>query len=248
MPRLISRLEPVKGLLIICAIYCLAPVFSSVAASMIIALSAVLRHGIEAIDFSRLDKYALGTVALVGEFSLLSLSGLVAIWASRRYTDVSWYRQNCAWWMEVGWGVAASIAYLLLIKLVVLPCLFYMRPPDTAYNRTFFGITSYSQTSASIIGRAFFIDTVYAPVVETVLFISAAYWPLRQKLAMLPTLLVVAVFFAALHNQTPWFFQYLAFSIVNLSLFEMRKSLLAPATHHVIANMVIYGGQLWWGK
>lgn len=245
MPRMISRLEPVRGLLIVCAVYYLGPRICSIAVSLIIELTAVLRHGVAALDSPDVDTYAVRTAVLVGQFSLLLFSGVTAIWATRRYAIVWWSRQGSSYWVEVAWGVAASIAYLILVKLVVLPCLFYMRPPDTVYNTPFFEITSYSQASASIIARAFFINTVYSPIVETILFIAAVYWPLRQRFAMLPTLLVVAVFFAALHNQTPWFFQYLVFSIVNLSLFEIRKSLLAPATHHIIANMVIYSGQLW---
>lgn len=184
------------------------------------------------------------TAGLAGEFSLLAASGAVAIWMIRRYALASRFRGKGSALFEIGYGIAATIVYVLLIKLIVLPCLYHMRPSDTVDQRSFFDIASYSRASSGIVARAFFINTIYSPIVETFLFVGGVYAPLRERLALLPSLLIVTVTFSALHSQNPWFFQYLAFAVVNLLLFEMRKSLLAPATHHVLANLVVYGSQL----
>lgn len=140
-------------------------------------------------------------------------------------------------WREAGIGVAGYVAALPLMALSVLVSSFLMRLSGTTPSHP---VSEQIGTAGPMLAlQLFALASLYAPVVEELMFRGALYHHVRRKLPWWLAALAVGVLFAAIHPQGWVGIPMLTtVALAFAALREWRGSIIAPIVAHACVNTV----------
>lgn len=240
-PRLKSIL---CGLVLVICVYAVVPTVVAWSAAFLAGCIAVAQGGAHALDVVTVQQRLGKIEGFFGELTLLIGSGLLAFYLWSHVSNLYFFVKRSRW-REVAIGIIIGIVNYFSAKLVVVPWLYLARPLDSNWLHTqYYSVQSYGHSYIGQVASVFFVDTCYVSLVETIVFIGLLYQRLRNYWGLLTSLLFASAVFATSHRSELLFFEFFLFALINLAIYEWRRSLAAPFFHHVTFNALIYGSQL----
>jgi membrane protease YdiL (CAAX protease family) len=230
---------------IVVAVYAILPILAAASAICIAAAVAIASGGKEFYFSATFVKYSSNLEVFAGELALLAISGIVAaiVW-TRRGSDLRIFEKSSGW-VDALLGVGAAVIFHFVVRGFLLPWLYLAMPVGAKWiSREYQPILGYASAGVTQVAGSFFLNALYKPVVETILFVGFLYRGLRSLWGVTASLLFASVIFAALHKNGPLFLDFFLLGLVNFALFEFRKSLAAPLIQHVSYNILVFGSQV----
>jgi membrane protease YdiL (CAAX protease family) len=105
-------------------------------------------------------------------------------------------------------------------------------------------MSDYGSSYMGQVAGGFFLDAIYTPIVETIVFVGFMYQRFRSQTGLIASLLFASAIFAAVHQNSILFLNFFLFGLINFALYEFRKSLTPSLFCHLAYNCFIYGSQV----
>ena len=229
---------------VVVATYVIVPTLGDWLGSFIPGIVALYNGGAAVLESQSFQKYIGNLEGFLGELTLLIASGLLAVWIWQCRQNLQIFRKGRVW-LDIAIGVTVAVIDYYCGKKLVVPWLYLARPLGSEWIKTqYVSVGSYGTAYINQIASVFFVDTVYVSLIETIVIVGFMYRQFRSQWSFMVSIPLAALIFAAIHRNELLFFDFFLFGLVNLGLFELRKSLAAPLVHHLVRNALIYGSQL----
>ncbi len=128
---------------------------------------------------------------------------------------------------------SASLYFIALVVTILVAARLRVEPPVQELARSI-----RSTTSPQVLLLACIVTVGLVPLVEETLFRGMLYLPLRQRFGVWPSVVVVSLLFAYLHQYPFGFAQLFVLSGAFIWLFEHTGSLWVPIFAHSVYNAV----------
>jgi membrane protease YdiL (CAAX protease family) len=225
-------------------VYLILPLLVAWIGAFVPGCIAAAQKGIAILEVPEAEKYLHNLEGFWGQLTLLTGSGLLALWVWSRRGDLHFFG-GAQGWLEILIGISFGILNYYCDKQLIVPWLYMARPSGLEWiNSQYHSVTAYGPTYIDQIASVFFVGSFYVPVIETIVFVGLMYRRFRSQWGFIASILLCSIIFAFVHQNLALFLEFFLFASANLALYEFRKSLAAPLLHHVTLNVMIYGSQL----